>query len=104
MGLLRDWAGWLALLVSIAGLGVATMYLGRVRGAGVLLTGFALQAFSALLFRLTVLLLNPLSTGMFTPAIALGSLFALAGSITIVVALHGILERAAATAGAAGRS
>ena len=84
MGLVRDGAGWLALLVSIAGLGVAAMYLGRVRGAGVLLTGFAMQAFSALLFRLTVLLLNPMSNGMFTPAVALGSLFALAGRLYVV--------------------
>jgi hypothetical protein len=101
MGLLRDGTGWLALLVSIAGLGVAAMYLGKVRGAGLLLTGFALQAFSGLLFRLTVLLMGHLSSDTYGPALVLGSVVALAGSITIVVALSGILRRASAAPSAA---
>ena len=104
MGLLRDATGWLALLVSIGGLGVAAMYLGRVKGAGVLLTGFALQAFSGVLFRLSILLMGRMSANAFAPALALGSVFALAGGITIVVALHGILQRASAIPGPAARA
>ena len=98
MVFLREATGWVALVISIAGLGVSAMYLGKVRGAGTLLAGFALQAFSSLLFRLSVLFMGRLSVETVAPALGLGSAFAVAGSLTIVIALSGIPKRAAATA------
>jgi hypothetical protein len=94
MAFLRDATGWLALIISLAGLGVAALYLGKVRGAGVLVAGFALQAFASLLFRLSVLFMDTVG-----PALSIGSVFAVAGSVTIVVALSGILRRAATGTG-----
>jgi hypothetical protein len=102
MVFLREATGWVALVISIAGLGVSAMYLGKVRGAGVLLAGFALQAFSSLLFRLSMLFMGRLSVDAVVPALGFGSAFAVAGSLTIVIALSGILRRAATTPIAAG--
>jgi hypothetical protein len=99
MAFLRDATGWLALIISLAGLGVAALYLGKVRGAGVLVAGFALQAFASLLFRLSVLFMGRLSMDTVGPALSIGSVFAVAGSVTIVVALSGILRRAATGTG-----
>jgi hypothetical protein len=96
MNILRDGIGWIGLAVSVAGLGVCAMHFGRVRGVGVLLAGFALQAFSGILFRLGTLLVGRISMETLAPAFTVGSVLALAGGITIVIGVRAVLTGAAA--------
>jgi hypothetical protein len=96
MSILRDGIGWIAVIVSVGGLGVCAMHLGRVRGAGVLLAGFALQAFAGILFRLGTLLVGRISIETITPAFTIGSVLAVAGSLTIVIGVRAVLAAVAA--------
>jgi len=98
MSILRDGIGWIGVIVSLGGLGVCAMHLGRVRGAGVLLAGFALQAFASIVFRLSTLLAGRISMDTIGPALTMGSLLVLAGGITIVIGVRTVLAAAAAAA------
>jgi len=90
--LLREAVGWLSVVVSLGGLAVSALHLGRVRWAGVLTTGFALQALVSCFYRLfTLVALRPAGLGA---ALALVSLVGVAGNVAIVAGVAGILFEA----------
>lgn len=89
--LLREAVGWLSVLVSVGGLAVCALQLGRVRWAGVLMGGFALQALVSAFYRLfTLLALRAHGAGL-GAALALVSLVGVAGDVAIVVGVAGLL-------------
>jgi hypothetical protein len=97
----REVLGWLSLFVSIAGIVVAAMHIGRVRGAGLIAAGFALQTLAALYFRVAVLLMSRLATPGVMPVFAVGSVLGLAGAITVVSGVWIVLSRSTTVSGTA---
>lgn len=96
MPIIQTVTSLLGLVVAIAGIAVAAMYVGKVKGAGLLLAGFSLQAFAGLIFRLTSFIVgtSSLATSVM-PAFALGSLAAVAGSASIVAGVYTVLSQIA---------
>jgi hypothetical protein len=90
--LLREAVGWLSVLVSMAGLAVCALQFGRVRWAGVLLAGFALQALVSAFYRaLTLLALGAGGRGL-GAALSLVSLLGVLGDVAVVVGVAGLLS------------
>jgi hypothetical protein len=85
----------LGLVVTIAGLAIAAMHVGKVKGAGLLLAGFALQAFAALIFRLASFAISSSAGSSLLPAYGIGSVVSLAGGVMLVAGVYSVLTNAA---------
>ena len=91
--LLREAVGWLSVLVSMGGLAVCALQLGRVRWAGVLLGGFALQALVSAFYRVFTLLAMRAGGGRgLGAALSLVSLLGVLGDVAVVVGVAGLLS------------
>jgi hypothetical protein len=89
--ILREAVGWLSVIVALAGAGVCAAQLGRVRFAGVLMGGFALQALVSAFYRVFSLLALRGSASGLTAGLAAVSLVGLLGSAIVVAGVAGLL-------------
>lgn len=88
---LREAVGWLSVLVSVAGLVVCALQLGRLRWAGVLMGGFALEALVSAFYRVFTLLALRAGGAGLGAALSLVSLIGVLGHVAIVVGVAGLL-------------
>lgn len=91
MPVVQTIAGLLGLVVSIAGIAVSAMYVGKVKGAGLLLAGFALQAFAQLIYRLASFVVGTTAGSGVLPAFAFASLASVAGGACLVAGVYTVL-------------
>jgi hypothetical protein len=89
-------SGLLGLVVAIAGIAISAMHVGKVKGAGLLLAGFSLEAFAGLIFRLASFAVTGSLGPSLMPAYALGSLISVAGAAVVVAGVYTVLTSAAA--------
>ena len=93
--------GWIGVLIAIAGIVVAAMYFGRVRGVGLIAAGFGMETVAGIFFRLILPALASGTRDRLEAVILVGSLLNLGGALAIVVGLWLALSvRAAAGPGA----
>jgi hypothetical protein len=89
-------SGLIGLVVTIAGVAISAMHVGKVKGAGLMLAGFCLEAFAALIFRLTSFIgMSSGNAAGFVPALAVGSLVSVAGGAVVVAGVYSVLTNAA---------
>jgi hypothetical protein len=89
--ILREAIGWLSVLVSLGAAAFCATRLGRVPWAGALLAGFALQALVSAFFRVVTLFAGH-GLSSLGPSLALASLLGIAGQVTIVAGVVGLLS------------
>jgi len=90
--IVRDGLGWLSVLVSLGAAAFCATRLGRVPWAGVLMAGFGLQALVSVFFRVVTLFAGH-GLSSLGPGLALASLLGIAGHVTIVVGVVGLLSQ-----------
>jgi hypothetical protein len=89
-------SGVVGLIVTIAGIAVSAMHVGKVNGAGLLLAGFCLEAFAGLIFRLSSFMgMSAGTAASLVPALAVGSVVSLAGGALVVAGVYRVLTNAA---------
>ena len=98
--LLMEIPTWLSLLVTVGGVVVSGISIGRTRWATVLLGGFFAEAVAIAFSRLAVLGVRQgvTTTGSMGAALFLGSLIGLAGRVAIVGGVAGLLSELRARA------
>lgn len=91
LNVLMELAGWLGVLVSLAGAAVSAFAIGKTRWALVLLGGFTGEAVAGLSYRILPRLFGVVGSGNWQLPYLLGSLLGLAAHAAVVAGVAGLL-------------